>query len=109
MSRPGPEPRINSRLLNKYQGQTVRLTAKVVNVNGDTATVEASDGGQIGVHLSREMHLSDTFVEIIGTVKDDLTIKAFLGFNMGNSLDMKAVNAVVELAQSHKGEGVLAA
>lgn len=39
--------RINSRLLNKYQGQTVRLTAKVVNVNGDTATVEASDGGQV--------------------------------------------------------------
>lgn len=32
------------------------------------------------------MHLSDTYVEIIGTVKDDLTLKAFLGFNMGSSL-----------------------
>lgn len=32
------------------------------------------------------MHLGDKYVEIIGTVKDDLTLKTLLGFNMGDSL-----------------------
>ena len=39
--------RINSRLLDKYRGQTVRLTAKVKSVSGDTAQVEAADGGTV--------------------------------------------------------------
>jgi len=39
--------RINSRLLDQFKGQTVRLTAKVIKLSGDTATVEASDGGQV--------------------------------------------------------------
>lgn len=40
--------RINAGLLQKYKGQTVRLTAKVIKLTGETATVEASDGGQVG-------------------------------------------------------------
>lgn len=41
--------RINSRLLESYTGQTIRLTAKVIKLNGETATVEASDGGQVSL------------------------------------------------------------
>jgi hypothetical protein len=36
-------------LLEQFKGQTVRLTAKVIKLSGDTATVEASDGGQVGL------------------------------------------------------------
>ena len=39
--------RINARLLDQYKGQTIRLTAKIIKLNGETATVEASDGGQV--------------------------------------------------------------
>lgn len=41
--------RINAGLLQKHIGQTVRLTAKVLKLNGETATVEASDGGQVSL------------------------------------------------------------
>jgi len=41
--------RINARLLDQYKGQTIRLTAKIIKLNGETATVEASDGGQVSV------------------------------------------------------------
>jgi replication factor A3 len=34
------------------------------------------------------MHIEDTYVEIIGTVKEDLTIKALTNINLGNSLGM---------------------
>ena len=39
--------RINARLLDQYKGQTIRLTAKIIKLEGETATVEASDGGQV--------------------------------------------------------------
>lgn len=54
------------------------------------------------------MHIEDSYVEIIGTVKDDLTVRALTSINLGPKLDMKAVNAVVEFAHSSKGSGVLA-
>jgi len=40
--------RINARLLDKYRGQTVRLTGKIVQVTGDTAKIQAADGGEVG-------------------------------------------------------------
>lgn len=54
------------------------------------------------------MHIEDKFVEIIGSVRDDLTVRALTSINLGPTLDMKAVNAVVEYTHSGKGQGVLA-
>lgn len=49
--------RINAGLLQSFKGQTVRLTAKVIKLTGETATVEASDGGQVGSSLPRPLSL----------------------------------------------------
>ncbi|KLT45676.1 putative single-stranded DNA binding protein 12k chain [Cutaneotrichosporon oleaginosum] len=104
----GPEPRVNARYLSEHRGQTVRLVAKVVNLVGDTATVEASDGGEVAVNLSRDMHLTEgAYFEIIGSVKDDLTVRALTSFALSSPIDMKAVNAVVEFGHSSVGAGVL--
>ncbi|OCF35457.1 replication factor A3 [Kwoniella heveanensis CBS 569] len=108
MSRLGPEPRINSKYIAHHRGENVRLTAKVVKISGDTITVETSDGGQLGVHINRDMHIEDGFVEIIGLVKEDLSIKAHTFIQLSKPIDMKAVNNVIEFAHSSKGQGVLA-
>jgi len=42
--------RVNAARLAQYKGQTIRLTGKVVRMDGDTAVIEASDGGQVS-HL----------------------------------------------------------
>jgi len=54
------------------------------------------------------MHINDTYIEFIGRVKDDLSLQALTTISLGNVLDLKAVNAVVEFAHQPKGEGVLA-
>lgn len=41
--------RVNSKTLSEHKGKTVRLTAKVVKIVGDVATVEACDGGEVSV------------------------------------------------------------
>lgn len=45
--------RVNAKYLSEHKGQTVRLTAKVVNLVGESATVEASDGGEVGIASSK--------------------------------------------------------
>ncbi|ORY23052.1 replication factor A protein 3 [Naematelia encephala] len=107
MSRLGAEPRINARLIPQFKGQTVRFTAKVLKMSGDTATVESSDKQEVGVILARDTHIATTFVEIIAMVKDDLTLKCLTSIDLGDSIDMKAVNNVVDFANSSKGAGVL--
>lgn len=55
------------------------------------------------------MHMEEgSYVEIIGVVRDDLTVRAENAINLGNKLDMKTVDAVVEFGHSSKGQGVLA-
>ncbi|KAL7423939.1 hypothetical protein Q5752_001524 [Cryptotrichosporon argae] len=108
MSRVGPEPRVNGRTIAEHDGKTVRLVCEVVKVTGDTAVVKTSDGQEIGVFLSRDMHIEDPFVEIIGLVKDRTNLKALTSINLGKKLDMKAVDAVVEFGHSSKGQGILA-
>jgi hypothetical protein len=53
--------RINARLLDQYKGQTIRLTAKIIKLNGETATVEASDGGQVSLSFILPLFFSFSF------------------------------------------------
>ncbi|KAG7530718.1 hypothetical protein FFLO_04826 [Filobasidium floriforme] len=106
MSLFGPTPRVNAARLAQYKSQTVRLTGKVVRMDGDTAIIEASDGGQVQIKLHREANISDPFVEILGKVNDDLTIKVFSSMNLGSDLDLGVVEKVVQLAHTDKASGV---
>ncbi|KAH9171322.1 hypothetical protein EDB89DRAFT_1971945 [Lactarius sanguifluus] len=72
--------------------------------------MEASDGGQVKVLLPappQPHNVTDTFVEIIGTVVDASTIKFMACINMGSKLDLALVNQVVELTFDPKFRGRL--
>ncbi|KAF8524285.1 replication factor A protein 3 [Hysterangium stoloniferum] len=63
-------PHTNSARLSNYIGRTVRLWAKVLKLQGDTAIVQASDGGEVRIKLSRTSNMSDPFIEIVGKVEE---------------------------------------
>ncbi|CCL99212.1 uncharacterized protein FIBRA_01227 [Fibroporia radiculosa] len=67
------------------------------SVQGDTAIVQASDGGEVQVQLQREAVLTTAYIEVIGNVVDATTIKMLACINLGDELDMNLVNDVVEL------------
>jgi hypothetical protein len=84
----------------------VRLTAEVKRMEGDTAVVIASDGGEIQIQLHRvriivevyryivqvcssiiqEANLASKYCEIIGRVNEDLSVKVLWSTNMGDDL-----------------------
>ncbi|KIM70759.1 hypothetical protein SCLCIDRAFT_67592, partial [Scleroderma citrinum Foug A] len=92
-------PRVNSARLPTFVGRTVRLPCKVLRFHNSSAIVEACDGGEVEVRLSPNHELPGTFVEIIGQVTGESTIKFMQGLNLetNKELDMKLVNDVVEL------------
>ncbi|EJU02469.1 replication factor A protein 3 [Dacryopinax primogenitus] len=92
-----PTPRINSKRMQYYVGQVVRMTGKLLRVNGDTAIIESTDGGNVEVRLSRDSHLSDPIVEIIGHVEDEHTLKMLTGSDMGSDVDLQTWDTMTEL------------
>lgn len=44
-------PRVNSKLLPQFSGRQITLFGEVVNSNGDTCFIRASDGGEVQVQL----------------------------------------------------------
>ncbi|KAI0346688.1 replication factor A protein 3 [Trametopsis cervina] len=93
-------PRVNSGRLSDYVNRTVRLTGKVLRFNeaSDEVVLQASDKGEVKVILlPGEKGVIDTaYVEIIGVVQNQSTIKAQACINLGPSLDLELVNFVVE-------------
>ncbi|KAL6300385.1 replication factor A protein 3 [Sparassis latifolia] len=90
-------PRVNSARLADHIKQTVRLTCKTLKFKGDTAIVQASDGGEVEIKLLREANMTKQYVEVIGQVVDASTIRMMSCINLGDELDMNLVNDVVEV------------
>ncbi|KAG8759950.1 hypothetical protein FRC14_004503 [Serendipita sp. 396] len=93
----GIEPRINGKHLPKYVSQTVRVVAKVIRLQGERAIVEMSDGAQIEVILSPDSHMSDQYVELVARVNSTSELRMYAVINLGDNLDMAAVNHTIEL------------
>ncbi|KAI1788948.1 replication factor A protein 3 [Ganoderma leucocontextum] len=88
-------PRVNKALMANYQGQTVRLIAKLITFKDDVAIVEASDGGEVEVKLLRDFSPGSTYLEVIGQVMTERTIKMAGYVSMGDDVDMKLADQVV--------------
>ncbi|KAG1753612.1 uncharacterized protein EDB91DRAFT_1242595 [Suillus paluster] len=67
--------RVNAARLSGIKGRTVRLPCKVLRLSDDIAIVEASDGGQVEIQR-KNVDVTATYVEVIGTVVNESTIKA---------------------------------
>ncbi|KAI8097745.1 replication factor A protein 3 [Halteromyces radiatus] len=80
-----PTPRINSQLREKYVGSTVRIAGKVVSFSGDTAVMNATDGGQVLVKLTKESQWGTQYVEVIGRIEKDFSVMEFKSCNLGDN------------------------
>ncbi|GAA5811209.1 hypothetical protein MFLAVUS_004640 [Mucor flavus] len=94
-----PTPRINSGLREKYVGKTVRIIGKIVSLSGNTAVLNSTDHGQVLVHLNGESQWGTDYVEVIGQVEPDFTLREFKTSNLGNDFDLELADKVVEFSQ----------
>ena len=82
MAEPISTPRISAPHLDAFRTRTVRITGRVSQLRGDTATIESQ--GVITVHLGHDAHLTvGNAVEIVGKVNQDLSVKVLKATDMG--------------------------
>ncbi|CAM0138049.1 unnamed protein product [Umbelopsis sp. WA50703] len=84
-----PTPRVNSATINNHIGHAVRVTGKVISLNGDSAILEATDNGQIQVQLNGQSQWATQYVEVIGQVLAENTLKEFTSTNLGDTFDLE--------------------
>ncbi|KAF2501947.1 replication factor A protein 3 [Lophium mytilinum] len=96
-------PRILAPYLSQFQGQTVRILGKVVQLAGETAFIDAGGRVTLDLKTNRDCHLSvGNAVEIIGKVDSNLEVRVFSSTDMGQGIDFDAANAVVDATHKYK-------
>ncbi|KAJ7049450.1 replication factor A protein 3 [Mycena amicta] len=102
--------RVNSSLLKRYQNQTIRLPCKPVKArcslfcfNGSTASVAASDGGQVTITLLPDTHMQpDSYYEVLGSVVNATTVKMLQCMSLGTTIDMNLVDDAIKLMHDER-------
>jgi replication factor A3 len=80
-------PRINASLVPQFVGKTVRIIGKIHDLQGDTATLDAS--GELRIHLSMQSHVKENnYYEIIGKITDDHSIRMLDAIDFGDNISM---------------------
>ncbi|KAG0043227.1 60S acidic ribosomal protein P1-alpha 3 [Gryganskiella cystojenkinii] len=95
--------RVNSAMLQKHVTESVRLVGRVESQNGTYAVIQASDKGQVQVHMSPESQYGTRFMEIIGVVNADLSISELASTNFGDDFNLDTYDAMIVKAQKFPG------
>ncbi|KAH9815589.1 replication factor A protein 3 [Melampsora americana] len=95
-------PRINSSMLPNFIGRVVRISGKLISCNFQSdAVIESCDGGQITVLVAQNSPIgTDSYLEIIGKVESDNTIREMDTCNFGEDYDLALAQAVVEITNN---------
>ena len=83
-------PRITCPYLNSYVGRNVMVVGKVLQLRGQTATLDAD--GNVTAELNRESHLmAGNVAQLIGRVNPDLSLKVLSSTDLGTGVGMSLV------------------
>ncbi|KAI5836862.1 replication factor A protein 3 [Morchella snyderi] len=94
-------PRINAPLLERFQGRVVRIVGKVLELHGETATIDSH--GTIVAHLDRDSHLAvGHAAELVGKIQQDLSVKVLNSTDFGTNIDFKVYDSLVEVNHMYK-------
>uniref|UniRef100_A0A060TC48 ARAD1D33242p n=1 Tax=Blastobotrys adeninivorans TaxID=409370 RepID=A0A060TC48_BLAAD len=96
-------PRVDASLLAKFEGRDVRIIGKVKSLHGETCVIDSR--GDVVVHLTSVAHLSqDQFYEIIGTVKEDHSIRMKQSYACNADIDFNMMDKLLALYHRHHSE-----
>ena len=85
-----PRPMVNSKLLKNYMGRRVTTVVKVGRVEAGNVVGELPDGAPITVRqASQHVATQSQFMEVIGVVESDRSMRAETCTSFGNNFGKK--------------------
>ncbi|CAK4716886.1 hypothetical protein LEN26_018621 [Aphanomyces euteiches] len=97
MSDAATAPRVNKAIMAQFVGRTVALVGSLESWTGSMAVVKTSDGGLVTVHPQPGADYSSKFVEVIGLVQPDGSLKEYKCTSFGDDFDLKNYDKLVHL------------
>eukprot|EP01102_Stenamoeba_stenopodia_P003505 TRINITY_DN13576_c0_g1_i1.p2 TRINITY_DN13576_c0_g1~~TRINITY_DN13576_c0_g1_i1.p2 ORF type:complete len:104 (-),score=16.34 TRINITY_DN13576_c0_g1_i1:11-322(-) len=91
--------RVNYSLLPQHIGTLVTIVGKVINRVPNGVILETSDQAQVTIHTNMANNY-DVFVEVVGTVNPDLSIREQSFTNFGANFDLANYDEVIKLQQN---------
>ncbi|XP_027353056.1 replication protein A 14 kDa subunit B-like [Abrus precatorius] len=98
MDTSNPAAFVNAELLHFYVGRRVRALIQVVRSDGGAVVGKSTDEKQLVVKGSPPPTPLTNFVEVIGIVDSDKSIRAEIWTNFGDAIDMVSYNKLCQLA-----------
>ncbi|KAL1352100.1 hypothetical protein AAHE18_06G142400 [Arachis hypogaea] len=98
MDTSNPAVFVNAELLQFYVGRRVRAVMQVVRSEGGVVIGKSTDEKQLVVKGPPPPAPLTNFVEVIGIVDNDRSIRAEIWTNFGNVIDMFSYNKLCQLA-----------
>ncbi|KAF3079315.1 hypothetical protein TWF569_006536 [Orbilia oligospora] len=95
-------PRVNASYVSNFTGQNVRIAGKVLQIHGNSATIDAQ--GTVAIHLDAGTHIKTVgnVVEVIGKVNGDQSIKELFSSDFGTNVELSAIEAVVQATHTYR-------
>jgi len=92
---------VNAQYLESFQDRTVRIVGKITQLRGPSAILDSN--GNVTITLRKDSHfMVGNYYEIIGRVKNDLSISVMGSCDFGQNIDMAAMDAVVEVSHRYR-------
>eukprot|EP00249_Psilotum_nudum_P000380 c1175_g1_i1 orf=1-258(-) len=85
MDTSNPAPMVNAELLRRYQGRRVRSVMKVLRTEMGGFVGQSCDGQQVQVRQVPNVGSFTQFVEVIGVVENDSSVRAEICTNFGDN------------------------
>ncbi|XP_024367445.1 replication protein A 14 kDa subunit isoform X2 [Physcomitrium patens] len=100
-----PRPMVNSKLLKNYMGRRVTTVVKVARTEGGNVVGELPDGAPITVKQApQHVAAQSQFMEVIGVVEGDRSLRAETCTSFGDNFDMSTYNDLCQLANIENRE-----
>lgn len=92
-------PRVNAARMPDFKNHTVRVFGKILRLDDDAneVIIQASDGGELRVQFVSPPTLSSQYIEVIGKVAKDDTLKAQAIVELTDNFDMELADFVVQM------------
>ncbi|KAJ5077265.1 replication protein a3 [Anaeramoeba ignava] len=91
--------RVNHSMLKDQVGKSVRFVGKVTHLQGNEAKLLSPDSVEVSIiREPNSLKYSSDFVEVVGTVNSNLSIKESQFVNFGNNFDLQTYNEMLQLS-----------
>ncbi|CAM6085468.1 unnamed protein product [Calypogeia fissa] len=94
----------NAALMKGLLGRRVRTVLKIVQADGGTIQGQSPDGMTITVRQVVKNEEFSPFVEVVGVVEGELSLRCEKCTNFGDKFDMSNFNSLCQLANSQHSE-----